>query len=164
MFDRNKNLVGGTRVKLIFSIDKHGIIKMDANLQYNVKAFYTYIPPKGKHGKMEFKYLSNPSYEVKPLTEEEKENLLKQLENKKIYTSSEAEKFKKIINSGKVNNSTKSEVKVKYLSYKQELFYEEVYPKPMDRDDIKESKKVIDKLWNLEKEMLKYLDEEKKNE
>jgi hypothetical protein len=110
---------------------------------------------------MEFKYLSNPSYEVKPLTEEEKENLLKQLENKKIYTSSEAEKFKKIINSGKVNNSTKTEVKVKYLSYKQELFYEEVYPKPMDRDDIKESKKVIDKLWNLEKEMLKY--QEKKN-
>ena len=159
--DRNNNLIGGTRVKLIFSIDKHGIIKMDANLQYNVKAFYVYIPPKGKHGKMEFKYLSNPSHEVKPLTEEEKEDLLKQLENKKIYSASEAEKFKKIINSGKVNNSTKSEVKVKYLSYKKEVFYEEVYPKPIERDDIKESKKIIDKLWNLEKEMLKY--QEKKN-
>jgi hypothetical protein len=81
IIDRNKNLVGGTRVKLIFSIDKHGIIKMDANMQYNVKTFYVYIPPKGKHGKMEFKYLSNPSYERKPLTEEEKEDLLKQLEN-----------------------------------------------------------------------------------
>ena len=161
IIDRNKHIIGGIRIKLIFSIDKHGIIKMDANMQYNVKTFYVYIPPKGKHGKMEFKYLSNPSYERKPLTEEEKEDLLKQLENKKIYTSSEAEKLKKIINSGKVNNATKSEVKVKYLSFKQEVFFEEVYPKPMDRDAIKESKKIIDKLWNLEKELLKY--QEKKN-
>ena len=158
---KNKHLMGGMKIKLIFNIDKHGIIKMEANMQYKVKTFYVYIPPKGKHGKMEFKYLSNPSEERKPLTEEEKKDLLEKLENKKIYSSSEAEKFKKIINSGKVNNSTKSETKVKYFSYKQELFYEEVYPIPMNRDSIKESKKIIEKLWNLEKEMLKY--QEKKN-
>ena len=159
--DRNKHLVGGTRLKLIFTMDKHGIIKMDAHIQYTVKTFYVYIPPKGKHGKMDFKYLSNPSYERQPLTEEEKADLLKKLEDRKIYTESEAKKFKKIINSGKVNNSTKTETKIKYLSFGKEIFYEEVYPKPMEKEAMKESKKIIDKLWNIQKELLKY--HEKKN-
>jgi hypothetical protein len=126
-----------------------------------VKTFYVYIPPKGKHGKMDFKYLSNPSYERQPLTEEEKADLLKKLEDRKIYTESEAKKFKKIINSGKVNNSTKTETKIKYLSFGKEIFYEEVYPKPMEKEAMKESKKIIDKLWNIQKELLKY--HEKKN-
>ena len=159
--DRNKHLVGGTRLKLIFTMDKHGIIKMDAHIQYTVKTFYVYIPPKGKHGKMDFKYLSNPSYERQPLTEEEKADLLKKLEDRKIYTESEAKKFKKIINSGKVNNSTKTETKIKYLSFGKEIFFEEVYPKPMEKEAMKESKKIIDKLWNIQKELLKY--HEKKN-
>ena len=159
--DRNKHLVGGTRLKLIFTMDKHGIIKMDAHIQYTVKTFYVYIPPKGKHGKMDFKYLSNPSYERQPLTEEEKADLLKKLEDRKIYTESEAKKFKKIINSGKVNNSTKTETKIKYLSFGKEIFFEEVYPKPMEKEAMKESKKIIDKLWNIQKELLKH--HEKKN-
>ena len=159
--DRNKHLVGGTRLKLIFTMDKHGIIKMDAHIQYTVKTFYVYIPPKGKHGKMDFKYLSNPSYERQPLTEEEKTDLLKKLEDRKIYTESEAKKFKKIINSGKVNNSTKTETKIKYLSFGKEIFFEEVYPKQMEKEAMKESKKIIDKLWNIQKELLKY--HEKKN-
>jgi len=159
--DRNKHLVGGTRLKLIFTMDKHGIIKMDSHIQYTVKTFYVYIPPKGKHGKMDFKYLSNPSYERQPLTEEEKADLLKKLEDRKIYTESEAKKFKKIINSGKVNNSTKTETKIKYLSFGKEIFFEEVYPKPMEKEAMKESKKIIDKLWNIQKELLKY--HEKKN-
>ena len=159
--DRNKHLVRGTRLKLIFTMDKHGIIKMDAHIQYTVKTFYVYIPPKGKHGKMDFKYLSNPSYERQPLTEEEKADLLKKLEDRKIYTESEAKKFKKIINSGKVNNSTKTETKIKYLSFGKEIFFEEVFPKPMEKEAMKESKKIIDKLWNIQKELLKY--HEKKN-
>ena len=159
--DRNKHLVGGTRLKLIFTMDKHGIIKMDAHIQYTMKTFYVYIPPKGKHGKMDFKYLSNPSYERQPLTEEEKADLLKKLEDRKIYTESEAKKFKKIINSGKVNNSTKTETKIKYLSFGKEIFFEEVYPKPMEKEAMKESKKIIDKLWNIQKELLKH--HEKKN-
>ena len=161
IIDKNKHLVGGTRLKLLFTMDKHGIIKMDAQIQYTVKTFYVYIPPKSKHGKMEFKYLSNPSEEKKPLTDEEKEELIKMLEDRKIYSESDAKKLKKIIKSGKVNNSTKTETKVKYLSYKKEIFYEEVYPKPMERESIKESKKEIDKLWTLEKELLK--NQEKKN-
>ena len=161
IIERNKHLVGGTRLKLIFNMDKHGMIKMDAQIQYTVTTFYVYIPPKEKHGKMDFRYLSNPSSKRTPLTEEEKSDLIKQLEDRKIYTESEAKKFKKIINSGKVNNSTKSETKVKYLSYKKEVFFEEVYPKPMEKEAIKESKKIIDKLWTLEKELLKH--QEKKN-
>ena len=50
---------------------------------------------------------------------------------------------------------------MKYLSYKKEVFFEEVYPKPMEKEAIKESKKIIDKLWTLEKELLKH--QEKKN-
>ena len=161
IIDKNKHLVGGTRLKLLFTMDKHGIIKMDAQIQYTVKTFYVYIPPKSKHGKMEFKYLSNPSEEKKPLTEDEKAELIKMLDDRKIYSESDSKKLKKIIKSGKVNNSTKTETKVKYLSYKKEIFYEEVYPKPMEREAIKESKKVIDKLWTLEKELLK--NQEKKN-
>ena len=158
---KKEELIGTTRIKLIFSIDKHGIIKMEGNMQYKVKTFYTYIPAKGKHGKMDFKYITNPKDQKEPLTEEQKSDLLKQLEDRKIYTEAEEKKFKKIINSGKVNNKTKPETKVKYLSYKQEIFYKEVYPKPLDRDQIKESKNIIEKLWNLEKEKLKY--QERKN-
>ena len=161
ILNKNKNLIGKPKIKLTFNMDKNGIIKMDGTIHYSVKTFYIYIEPKEKHGKMNFRYVSNPSYDPKPLTEEEKSELLKKLEDKKIYSESEAKKFRKIINSGKVNNDTKKETNVKYLSYNKEVIFEEVYPKPMSREDIKESKKIIDKLWNLEKEKLKY--QEKKN-
>lgn len=60
-----------------------------------------------------------------------------------------------------MNNSTKTETKIKYLSFGKEIFFEEVYPKPMEKEAMKESKKIIDKLWNIQKELLKY--HEKKN-
>ena len=161
ILEKNKNLIGKPKIKLVFTMDKNGIIKMDGQIHYKVKTFYVYIAPKEKHGKMNFRYVSKPSFDPKPLTEEEKNDLLKKLEDKKIYSESEAKKFRKIINSGKVNNDTKEETNVKYLSSNKEIIFEEVYPKPMSRETIKESKKIIDKLWSLEKELLKF--QEKKN-
>ena len=69
ILEKNKNLIGKPKIKLIFNMDKNGIIKMDGHIQYTVKTFYVYIAPKEKHGKMNFRYVSKPSFEPKPLTE-----------------------------------------------------------------------------------------------
>lgn len=149
------------RIKLIFNMDKFGIIKMNAQIHYKVKSFYMYIEPKEKDGKMSFKYISNPSETPKPLTQEKKDELLKKLEDKKIYPKKdEVEKFKKIINSGKVNNSTRPETKVKYITLKDDES-EEAYPKPMNSNEIKNSKKILDTIWSEDKKNLKF--QEKKN-
>ncbi len=151
---KNKYLIDeakAIRIKLVFSMDKYGLMKMSPQIQYKVQSFYMLIEPKEKDGKMLFKYLSNPSEDPKPLTQEKIHDLLKQLENKKIYPKEEERnKLKKIINSGKVNNSTKPETKIKYISLKEDEI-EEVYPKPMNKDEIKSSKSIVDKIWNLEK-------------
>ena len=161
---KNKYLIDepkAIRIKLVFSMDKYGLMKMSPQIQYKVQSFYMLIEPKEKDGKMLFKYLSNPSEDPKPLTQEKIHDLLKQLENKKIYPKEEERnKLKKIINSGKVNNSTKPETKIKYISLKEDEI-EEVYPKPMNKDEIKSSKSIVDKIWNLEKKNLKF--QEKKN-
>ena len=156
---KNKYLIDepkAIRIKLVFSMDKYGLMKMSPQIQYKVQSFYMLIEPKEKDGKMLFKYLSNPSEDPKPLTQEKIHDLLKQLENKKIYPKEEERnKLKKIINSGKVNNSTKPETKIKYISLKEDEI-EEVYPKPMKKDEIKSSKSIVDKIWNLEKKNLKF--------
>ena len=161
---KNKYLIDepkAIRIKLVFSMDKYGLMKMSPQIQYKVQSFYMLIEPKEKDGKMLFKYLSNPSEDPKPLTQEKIHDLLKQLENKKIYPKEEERnKLKKIINSGKVNNSTKPETKIKYISLKEDEI-EEVYPKPMNKDEIKSSKSIVDKIWNLEKKNLKF--QEKRN-
>ena len=142
-------------------MDKFGMIKMNAQIHYKVKSFYMYIEPKEKDGKMSFKYISNPSETPKPLTQEKKDELLKKLEDKKIYPKKdEVEKFKKIINSGKVNNSTRPETKVKYITLKDDES-EEAYPKPMNSNEIKNSKKILDTIWSEDKKNLKF--QEKKN-
>ena len=161
---KNKYLIDDSksiRVKLVFSMDKYGLMKMNAQVQYKVQSFYMYIEPKEKDGKMVFKYISNPSEDPKPLTQEKKDELLKKLEDKKIYPKEEERnKLKKIINSGKVNNSTKPETKIKYISLKDDET-EEVYPKPMNSKEIKNSKSILDKIWSMEKKNLKF--QEKKN-
>jgi hypothetical protein len=48
-----------------------------------------YVEPKEKDGKMTFRYISNPSEEPKPLSQEKKDELLKKLEDKKIYPKEE---------------------------------------------------------------------------
>ena len=149
------------RIKLIFSMDKYGLMKMDAQIHYKVKSFYMYIEPKEKDGKMVFKYISNPSEEPKPLTPEQIDELLKKLEDKKVYPKEEERnKLKKIINSGKVNTATKPETKIKYISLKEDET-EEVYPKPMSTSEIKNSKSILDKIWSMDKKNLKF--QEKKN-
>jgi hypoxia up-regulated 1 len=149
------------RIKLVFSMDKYGLMKMNAQIHYKVQSFYMYIEPKDKDGKMTFKYISNPSEDPKPLTQEQVHDLLKKLEDKKIYPKEEERnKLKKIINSGKVNNATKPETKIKYISLKNDES-EEVYPIPMTREEIKNSKSVLAKIWNMDKQNLKY--QEKKN-
>ena len=149
------------RIKLIFTMDKYGLLKMNAQIQYKVQSFYMLIEPKEKDGKMVFKYISNPSEEPKPLTQEKIDELLKQLENKKIYPKEEErKKLEKIIKSGKVNTATKPETKIKYISLKDDET-EEVYPKPMNSTEIKNSKSIVDKIWSMEKKNLKY--QEKKN-
>ena len=161
---KNKYLIDDSksiRIKLVFSMDKYGLMKMNAQVQYKVQSFYMYIEPKEKDGKMVFKYISNPSEDPKPLTQEKKDELLKKLEDKKIYPKEEERnKLKKIINSGKVNNSTKPETKIKYISLKDDET-EEVYPKPMNSKEIKNSKSILDKIWSMEKKNLKF--QEKKN-
>ena len=161
---KNKYLIDepkAIRIKLIFSMDKYGLMKMNVQVQYKVQSFYMYIEPKEKDGKMTFRYISNPSEEPKPLTQEQIDEMLKKLEDKKIYPKEEERaKLKKIINSGKVNTATKPETKIKYLSLKEED-NEEVYPKPMNSTEIKASKNIVDKIWSLQKKNLKY--QEKKN-
>jgi hypoxia up-regulated 1 len=161
---KNKYLIDepkAIRIKLVFSMDKYGLLKMNAQVQYKVKSFYMYVEPKEKDGKMTFRYISNPSEEPKPLSQEKKDELLKKLEDKKIYPKEEERnKLKKIINSGKVNNATKPETKIKYISLKDEES-EEVYPKPMNNTEIKNSKNIVDKIWSMEKKNLKF--QEKKN-
>ena len=162
--NKNKYLIDepkAIRIKLVFSMDKYGILKMNAQVQYKVQSFYMYIEPKEKDGKMMFKYISNPSEDPKPLSKEKIDELLKKLEDKKIYPKEEERnKLKKIINSGKVNNSTKPETKIKYISLKDDET-EEVYPKPMTKDEIKNSKAILDKIWSMDKKNLKF--QEKKN-
>ena len=161
---KNKYLIDepkAIRIKLVFSMDKYGLMKMSPQIQYKVQSFYMLIEPKEKDGKMLFKYLSNPSEDPKPLTQEKIHDLLKQLENKKIYPKEEERnKLKKIINSGKVNTATKPETKIKYISLKDNDM-EEVYPKPMNSKEIKNSKSILDKIWSMEKKNLKF--QEKKN-
>ena len=161
---KNKYLIDDSksiRIKLVFSMDKYGLMKMNAQVQYKVQSFYMYIEPKEKDGKMVFKYISNPSEDPKPLSQEKKDELLKKLEDKKIYPKEEERnKLKKIINSGKVNNATKPETKIKYISLKDDET-EEVYPKPMNSKEIKNSKSILDKIWSMEKKNLKF--QEKKN-
>lgn len=161
---KNKHLLDepkAIRIKLIFTMDKYGLLKMNAQIQYKVQSFYMLIEPKEKDGKMVFKYISNPSEEPKPLTQEKIDELLKQLENKKIYPKEEErKKLEKIIKSGKVNTATKPETKIKYISLKDDET-EEVYPKPMNSTEIKNSKSIVDKIWSMEKKNLKY--QEKKN-
>ena len=161
---KNKYLIDepkSIRIKLVFSMDKNGLMKMNAQVQYKVQSFYMYIEPKEKDGKMTFKYISNPSEDPKPLSQEKIQDLLKQLENKKIYPKEEERnKLKKIINSGKVNNATKPETKIKYISLKEDET-EEVFPKPMTNAEIKNSKNILDKIWSMDKKNLKY--QEKKN-
>ena len=149
------------RIKLVFNMDKFGLLKMNAQVQYKVQSFYMYIEPKEKDGKMIFKYISNPSETPKPLSQEKIDELLKKLEDKKIYPKEEERnRLKKIITSGKVNNATKPETKIKYISLKDDET-EEVYPKPMNSKEIKNSKSVLDKIWSMEKKNLKF--QEKKN-
>jgi len=157
LIDEPKNI----RIKLGFSMNKFGIIKMNPQVQYKVQSFYMYVEPKDKKDKMVFKYISNPSEIPKPLTEEKKAELLKQLEDKKIYPKAdEVDKLKKIINSGKVNNSTKPEIRIKYITLKDDET-EEVYPIPMNSKEVKNSKSILDKIWSADKKNLKF--QEKKN-
>ena len=157
LIDEPKNI----RIKLGFSMNKFGIIKMNPQVQYKVQSFYMYVEPKDKKDKMVFKYISNPSEVPKPLTEEQKEELLKKLEDKKVYPKEdEVNKLKKIINSGKVNNSTKPEIRIKYITLKDDET-EEVYPIPMNSKEVKNSKSILDKIWSVDKKNLKF--QEKKN-
>ena len=157
LIDEPRNI----RIKLGFSMNKFGIIKMNPQVQYKVQSFYMYVEPKDKKDKMVFKYISNPSEIPKPLTEEKKAELLKQLEDKKIYPKAdEVDKLKKIINSGKVNNSTKPEIRIKYITLKDDET-EEVYPIPMSSKEVKNSKSTLDKIWSAAKKNLKF--QEKKN-
>ncbi len=149
------------RLKLTFSFDKFGMLIMEGQVQYKVLSFYMYLEPKEKDNKMIFKYVANPSEKPIPLTEEKKNELLKQLENKKLYnTEDERNKLKKIINSGKVNNSTKVETKTKFISLTDDES-EEVAPKPMTSSEKKNSKNTLEDIWKNEKKLLKI--QEKKN-
>ena len=161
---KNKFLIDepkAIRIKLIFNIDKYGLMKMSAQVHYKVLSFYMYIEPKQKDEKMAFRYISNPSKKPEPLSQEKINELLKKLEDKKIYPKEEERtKFKKILNSGKVNNSTKAETKIKYISLTDDEI-EEVYPKPINNNDLKQSKKRIDNIWHSENKNLKL--QEKRN-
>ena len=99
--NKNKYLLDepkAIRIKLVFTMDKYGLLKMNAQVQYKVQSFYMYIEPKEKDGKIAFKYISNPSEEPKPLSKEKIDELLKKLEDKKIYPKEEERnKLKKII-------------------------------------------------------------------
>ena len=155
----NQHLVDNSskaiKIKLVFKMDKFGLLKMTPEIIYKTKLFYVYLPPNDKNPKMVFKYVSEIKEKPIPLTKEQETELLNKLNDKQIYSESEKSKLTRIIKSGKVNNSTKETPNTKYFP----LTNDEIvisFPLPMSENDIKKSKEILKEIWNIERKQLKF--------
>ena len=145
------------KIKLIFSLDKLGMISMRGELVYKVETFYTMLKQKNKNGKIEFKYLSK-----KPtaLTQEEIDSVIEEVDKSKDYSKNEKEKITKIMKSGDVNVKSKFETRKKIIpSSKMYITIEQVFPFTLDKEQIMKGKNVLKHFDDFEKKNLKFAEQ-----
>ena len=100
------------RIKLLFKIDKLGVFKLKPEIIYKIKNYYTLI----KGNKISFRYLNK--LPTKTYTDDEINDLIKEVEKSKDYSESEKKSILKTLKEKNFNNLNvfKKEKKAKYLT------------------------------------------------
>ena len=152
------------RIKLLFKIDKLGVFKLKPEIIYKIKNYYTLI----KGNKISFRYLNK--LPTKTYTDDEINDLIKEVEKSKDYSESEKKSILKTLKEKNFNNLNvfKTEKKAKYLTVLSDNnknnnvnYIEPTFPLPLNMKEIENDKSILKEIEKKERENNKY--NEKKN-